>query len=73
MIGTLNVSLQPGKSGDHRHCGSGDIMVLLCYVILKYHVTKGLSNVGVLKVCQHSAKFGGHKHCGSRDIMALVC
>ena len=27
------------KFGDHRHYGSGDIMVLVCHVILQDHVT----------------------------------
>ena len=32
------------KFGDHRHCGSGNIMVLVCYMILHNHMNKALSN-----------------------------
>ena len=35
------VSHHPAKFGDHGHCGSGDIMVLVCHVILQSHFTKG--------------------------------
>ena len=34
------VSHQPAKFGGHRHCGSGDIMVLVCHVISQHHVIK---------------------------------
>ena len=27
-----------GKFGAHRHCGGGDIMVLVCHVILQDHL-----------------------------------
>ena len=39
----LNGSQQPGKLGDHGHCGSVDIIVLLCEVILQDHATKELN------------------------------
>ena len=28
------------KFGSHRHCGSGDIIVLVCYAIFQNHVIK---------------------------------
>ena len=32
----------------HKHCGSGDVMILVCSQILQDHVTKGLGNfVGI--------------------------
>ena len=34
------VSHQPDKFGGHRHCGSGDIMILVCHVILQGHMIK---------------------------------
>ena len=30
--------------GDHRHCGSGNIMVLVCNIIFEDHVTKESRN-----------------------------
>ena len=35
------VSHQPDKFAGHRHCGSGDIMILVCHVILQDHLIKG--------------------------------
>ena len=29
------------KFGDHRHCGSGDIMILGCHIIPQDYMTKG--------------------------------
>ena len=34
----------PVKFGGNRHCGSGRIMVLVCPMIPKDHVTQELSN-----------------------------
>ena len=36
------VSYHPAKFGGHRLCGSGDIMILVCYMILKNYMIKGL-------------------------------
>ena len=33
-------SHQLAKFGDHRHCDSGDIMILVCHMILQDHVIK---------------------------------
>ena len=33
------------KFGYHGHCGSGDILVLVCHVILQDHVTKGSTDL----------------------------
>ena len=35
------VSQHPARLGGHRHCGSGDIMVSVCHVILQDHLIKG--------------------------------
>ena len=39
------VSHHPTRFGGHRHNRSGDIMVLVCHVILQGCMTKGSSNV----------------------------
>ena len=33
------------KIGGHRHCGSGDIMILVCHMILQDHVIKCCSSL----------------------------
>ena len=38
------MSYYPAKFGCHRDCGSGDLMVLDCHVVLQDHVTKRSSN-----------------------------
>ena len=38
------VNHHPAKFGGHGYCGSGDIMVLFCHVILGDDLTKGLDN-----------------------------
>ena len=40
----LKVSYEIAKLGGHRHCDSGDIMVLICQVISKDHLIKVSSN-----------------------------
>ena len=40
----VNVRLQPGKFGGHRHSGSGDLMVLDCHVIFQKYAAKVSSN-----------------------------
>ena len=37
---TLNVSHHPAKFGGHTHCGSEDIMDLVCHVVLQDRETK---------------------------------
>ena len=39
-VKTLIVSYQPAKFGGNRPCGSGDIMVLRCYVSSQDHMVK---------------------------------
>ena len=39
---SLKVSSHSAKFGGHRHCGSGDIFILVCRIILQYHLIKGL-------------------------------
>ena len=34
----------PVKSGDNEYCGSGDIIVLVCHVILHNHMTTESGN-----------------------------
>ena len=34
------VGRHPARFGDHDCCGSGDIMVLVCHIILQEHLTK---------------------------------
>ena len=34
---------QHAKFGGHRHCGSGDIMVLVCQVISQDHMIKDMT------------------------------
>ena len=38
----LTISHHPMKFGVNRYCVSGDIMGLVCHVILQYHMIKGL-------------------------------
>ena len=43
-----NVSNHPTKFCGFRLCGSGDIMILVCYVILEDHVIKVLKSVIII-------------------------
>lgn len=45
MIGALKVSHHPAKSGDHKHGGDGDIIVLVCHVISQDYVFKVSSDI----------------------------
>ena len=36
----IKKSHHPAKFGVHRHCGSGDITILVCHVILQDHMIK---------------------------------
>ena len=59
----------------HRHGGSGDIMVLVCHMILDDYVIKRvmwLNGWELLIVSHDPAKFDGQWYCGSGDIMVLV-
>ena len=52
----------PAKFSCDRHCGSGDIIVLVCHVILQNHIIKGsnaLYGWEPLTVTHHLAKLGG--------------
>ena len=61
----------PVKFGDHRHCGGGDIMVLVCHVISQKHQTKGPQDFeGGTPSSRHPAKFGGNRHC-AEDVFGL--
>ena len=36
------MGMSPAKFVGYRHCDSGDVMVLVCHVILQHHMIKGL-------------------------------
>ena len=42
--GAPQVSHDATKFGGHRYCHIGDIMLLVCHVILQDHMIEGLSN-----------------------------
>ena len=52
---------------DFMHCGSRDKTFLICHVISKDHVLRGLCDF----MCDF--KFSDHKPCGSRAITYLIC
>ena len=37
----MKASYHSAKFGGHQHCGSGDIVVLVCHVILQDHMING--------------------------------
>ena len=39
---SLKVRHHPNRFGGHKHCGIGDIMVVVCYVTLQNHKIKAL-------------------------------
>ena len=55
------------KFGCHRHCGSEDIMILVCHVVSQNHVIKeSFDFIGKgIKISYHPAKIGSHIHCDS--------
>ena len=70
----INVSYRLARFGDHRHCGSEDIKILVCQVISQDHLIKwSFDFIGRSPSSYHPAKFCGYRHCGSGDIMVLVC
>ena len=71
----FKISHHPAKYCHHRHCDSGDIMILACHLILQDHVIKESCDFcgwEPLMISQYPAKFGDHRHCGSADVMLLV-
>ena len=44
-VGSLKENQYSAKLDDHRQCDSGDIMVLVCHVILQDYVTNRSSNI----------------------------
>ena len=40
VLAALKVSHHPTKFGGNKHCGSGDIKISVCHVILQDHVMK---------------------------------
>ena len=74
------VSYHLATFGGYRRCGSGDIMILVCHMILLDHVLTRSRNQRVMwvyeqkpiKVSYHPATFLSHRHSGSGDIF-LIC
>ena len=63
----------PYQVGSHRHCGSGDI-ILVCHMILNNHMVKeSCEFMEPIKVSHHPAKFGDDKNCCSGDKLLLIC
>lgn len=56
--------------GLSKSSGSGDIMVLVCCMILQDHLTDGLE---LLYVNHSSLKINGLRDVGRGDIMSLAC
>ena len=74
------MSQHPVNFGDHRRCGSGDTLILVCQVILKDCVIKGsLDFMGrspsgkPITVGDHHDKIGGHDYCDSGYVKLLFC
>ena len=63
-----------GRFVDLKHCDSGDVTLLICHAIPKYHETKEpwLYWSWPLMVSYHRAKFGSHWHCDSGDMNILA-
>ena len=73
---TLWLEFAQGKSPswhilEHRDSGSGDIMVLVCHMILQNNMINviWLDKLVPMKVSWHPAGFGGHSHHVIREIM----
>ena len=67
---SIKITYHPVTFGGYRQLGSGDVIFLVCRVILQDPVIKDSSNSmsrSPLKVSYHSAKFGVHIHTGSGD------
>ena len=61
----VRISDYSAKFGDHRHSGSGDIIIFLANP--PDQSTNWLYGLEPLKISHHSTKFGSHRHCGSGD------
>ena len=66
------VSHHLAKFGGHRHCGSGDLVVLVCLAKRCDERVKLLYGQKSIKVSYHYAKFGDYGNSGSGD-MLLIC
>ena len=62
-------SYHPPKLGDHRHFSSGDMILLICHVILTPPVPAWLIS---FESSPLDSKFGGHRSYGNGDI-SLRC
>ena len=49
---TSKVGQQPAKFGSHKHCGSGDVMILVCHLIKVYVTLWAGTHLGELLSCQ---------------------
>ena len=65
----------PDNFVGQRCYGGGDMMNLVCYVILQDQVTSTeyFYEWEMPNLSHYLTKFGGHKHCGSGYIMVLFC
>ena len=73
MIGAPQVKSPPCQFEGQRHCNSGDIMVLVCHMILQDYITKGSCDYIVKSpsMLSYQPTFGGHRHCDTRVVMVL--
>ena len=63
------------RSCDHKHCDSGDIMLLICLMTSSQHLFKelcgfmgGSSSQCLVATSDHLTVFGGHWSSGSGDM-----
>ena len=63
------------KFGSYRHCGSRDIMTVVCHVISQDQLIQGSCHFMVVPTdgSHTTAKLDGHTHHCNRDIMGSVC
>ena len=72
----INIGYHPAKFGGHKHCGSEDVVVLVCHVISQDHVIKSEMwhfRQQPIKVGYNLTKFSDQRHCGSEDILIFIC
>ena len=65
------VSYHLTKLGGYKHCGSGNIMVLICHMTSQDHVIQWLCDF--MGGSQCPTMFCSHRHGGMGNIMILVC
>ena len=73
---TLNLCNQRSQFGGHSHCGSREKTFMICHVISKHHVLKGLRDFKDGSSAQQVTTLPGltvSSHCGSGDITYSIC